>query len=88
MACGVPAESWRTWERDNVQPRGYLEIVHKIAEASGADYDWLLDGRRSSPSPDGGVTAGLRPNGGTQSHPAASRAYVPLFYALPELVAA
>jgi transcriptional regulator with XRE-family HTH domain len=49
-ACGLPVQSWRGWERDHMQPRRYLEVCRTIAEATGASYDWLLDGRRF-PSP-------------------------------------
>ncbi|MBM0256383.1 helix-turn-helix transcriptional regulator [Micromonospora sp. 4G55] len=44
--CGVPAESWRTWERDNVAPRNLLDVVEKISNRSGCDYAWLLAGQR------------------------------------------
>jgi transcriptional regulator with XRE-family HTH domain len=48
--CQIPVESWRNWERDHVLPSRYLDVVRTIADATGADYDWLLDGRRF-PSP-------------------------------------
>jgi transcriptional regulator with XRE-family HTH domain len=48
--CQIPVESWRRWERDHRLPRGYVEVCRMIAEATGASYDWLLDGRRF-PSP-------------------------------------
>jgi transcriptional regulator with XRE-family HTH domain len=47
--CGIAPESWRRWERDGRSPTRYLEVVRTIAEATGADYDWLLDGRRFPP---------------------------------------
>jgi transcriptional regulator with XRE-family HTH domain len=50
IACRLPVQSWRGWERDHMQPRRYLEVCRMIAEATGASYDWLLDGRRF-PSP-------------------------------------
>jgi transcriptional regulator with XRE-family HTH domain len=50
IACRLPVQSWRGWERDHTQPRRYLEVCRTIAEATGASYDWLLDGRRF-PSP-------------------------------------
>ena len=31
LACGLPPETWRTWERDNVKPRNYEEVCVKIA---------------------------------------------------------
>jgi transcriptional regulator with XRE-family HTH domain len=46
IACRLPVQSWRGWERDHMQPRRYLEVCRIVAEATGADYDWLLDGRR------------------------------------------
>lgn len=47
LACRVPAESWRTWERDGVVPQGrhYFKICEKIAAATGCDYGWLVDRR-------------------------------------------
>jgi transcriptional regulator with XRE-family HTH domain len=48
--CRIAVESWRNWERDHVLPSRYLDVVRTIADATGADYDWLLDGRRF-PSP-------------------------------------
>lgn len=45
-ACDIPVQSWRAWERDNVTPRNYTEIVWQIAERAGCDYGWLLDGPR------------------------------------------
>ncbi len=47
--CRIAVESWRNWERDHVLPSRYLDVVRTIAEATGADYDWLLDGRRFPP---------------------------------------
>jgi hypothetical protein len=44
LACDVPPESWRTWERDGVEPRGLTRIARKISEATGCDYGWLVDG--------------------------------------------
>jgi hypothetical protein len=46
-ACGVPAETWRTWERDGVMPRNYTEICDRIAQVTGADFIWLLTGNRT-----------------------------------------
>jgi hypothetical protein len=43
-ACGLPTESWRTWERDGVEPRGLTRIARQIADRSGCSYPWLLDG--------------------------------------------
>lgn len=46
VECGVPPESWRTWERDGVVPRRIVEIAGLIAERTGCDYGWLLAGPR------------------------------------------
>jgi hypothetical protein len=43
-ACGLPPESWRTWERDGVEPRGLTRIARQISEKAGCDYGWLVDG--------------------------------------------
>jgi hypothetical protein len=51
IACGVPPESWRTWERDHVLPRKYAEVCQRISDATGADRDWLLRGSQASQSP-------------------------------------
>lgn len=40
--CGLPPESWRTWERDGVQPNRILEIAAIISRRTGCDYAWLL----------------------------------------------
>ena len=37
-ACGIPVQSWRTWERDGVTPRNIVEIADTIAERTGCDY--------------------------------------------------
>ena len=50
LACGMPVESWRSWERDNVLPRRYLETCAQIAAAAGCDYGWLVDRRPSGSS--------------------------------------
>lgn len=46
LACGIPAESWRTWERDGITPRRIVEMAGLIADATGCDYGWLLAGPR------------------------------------------
>jgi hypothetical protein len=47
---GVPAASWRAWERDGAMPRRQVEIAGLIAERTGCDFMWLLAGRRDSTS--------------------------------------
>jgi hypothetical protein len=66
LACGLPPESWRTWERDGVQPRGLVDIAEKIADRVGCDFDWLLrgqrvPGRRGRQSTDGILAVAGRP---------------------------
>lgn len=46
LACGLPPESWRTWERDGVTPRRVVEIAAKIADRTGCDFGWLLEPKR------------------------------------------
>lgn len=46
IACGLPAESWRTWERDGVTPRRVVEVASIISARTGCDYGWLLAGNR------------------------------------------
>lgn len=48
IACGLPPESWRTWERDNVMPRNYPNICRQIAERTGCDLSWLMGVRARS----------------------------------------
>lgn len=43
-ACGIPPQSWRTWERDGVEPRGLTRIARQISGKTGCDYGWLVDG--------------------------------------------
>ena len=43
LACGLPVETWRTWERDNVKPRNYTEVCDRIAEHTRCDLGWLLN---------------------------------------------
>jgi hypothetical protein len=42
--CGVPAESWRSWERDGRSPRNLAEVAQKIANRTGCDPAWLALG--------------------------------------------
>lgn len=44
VACGIPPESWRTWERDNVAPRRLVEMATLIANRTGCDFYWLIAG--------------------------------------------
>lgn len=44
IECGIPPESWRTWERDNVTPRRVVDISTLIAQRTGCDLGWLIAG--------------------------------------------
>ena len=49
LACGIPVQSWRGWERDGRQPRDYLETCRKIADETGCDLLWLTGLERPAP---------------------------------------
>lgn len=46
-ACGIPTETWRSWESrtDAALPRKAVERVRQIVAVTGVDLDWLLLGR-------------------------------------------
>lgn len=44
VACGLPVESWRNWERDGMEPRRLITIAMTIATRTGCDYLWLVHG--------------------------------------------
>jgi hypothetical protein len=44
LACGLPPENWRRWERDGIEPRRLTTIAMTIATATGCDYLWLVHG--------------------------------------------
>jgi hypothetical protein len=44
VACGLPAENWRRWERGGAEPRRLVTIAMTISSASGCDYLWLVHG--------------------------------------------
>jgi hypothetical protein len=48
LACGIPQQSWRTWE-SGVMPHGsrYFDVCGNIAATTGCDYGWLVDRRPS-----------------------------------------
>jgi hypothetical protein len=73
IACAVPVESWRTWERDNVQPRNFTVIARRIAERTGCDYGWLVDGQRLAGRPAISLTLERMPERATPERVAATR---------------
>lgn len=42
--CGLPVQSWRTWERDGVAPNRLVTIAMAISQRTGCDYLWLVHG--------------------------------------------
>ena len=42
-ACGVNDQTWRNWEAGR-SPRKFEDVCHKIADASGCSYLWLMAG--------------------------------------------
>lgn len=51
LACGIPQQSWRSWE-SGTMPHGsrYFAVCAQIARATGCDYGWLVDRRPSGAS--------------------------------------
>jgi hypothetical protein len=47
VACGLPVESWRGWERDNRLPRDYATVCRKIADRTGVNLVWLMGADRA-----------------------------------------
>lgn len=44
LACGIPPESWRGWERDGALPRDLVAVARKISDATGCGESWLISG--------------------------------------------
>lgn len=42
--CDVDDQSWRNWEKGPGKPRDYPTICRQIANATGANYEWLMVG--------------------------------------------
>jgi len=55
--CGIPPQSWRTWELDGTSPREIVTIARQIADRTGVDYLWLLLGEQGSQTGQVGVAA-------------------------------
>jgi hypothetical protein len=73
LACQLPQESWRSWERDNRQPRDFQSICEKIAARTGCDLFWLMTGRGYSDQRSGPV----RPGDTSQDPRSDTRRYSP-----------
>lgn len=41
LACGLPVESWRNWQRDGRMPRDYMAVCAAIARRTDVDLSWL-----------------------------------------------
>ena len=52
IACGLPVESWRNWERDGRLPRDLFSVCRAVSERTGADLGWLM-GLMSTGGPSG-----------------------------------
>jgi hypothetical protein len=59
VACGLPVESWRSWERDGRVPQRIVEVAGIIADRSGCNYEWLLSGPSRSTHRSGEMRGGL-----------------------------
>lgn len=55
LACGFSQQSWRGWELQGHDPRGFAEVAERIAERTGIDEYWILTGKER---PAGGPTGG------------------------------
>lgn len=94
VACGLPPESWRQWERDNVTPRKIVEITAIIAGATGCDRMWLLlgsdgDRRRYAEPKNGPQTTPIKPRAigrPSPERPSAGRPPRPRIHKLPVAV--
>jgi hypothetical protein len=42
VACGLPVESWRNWERDGRLPRDLMGVGQAVSARSGCDLGWLI----------------------------------------------
>lgn len=72
LACGIPPQSWRTWE-GGVMPHGsrYFAVCDQIARTVGCDYGWLVDRRPSGTAQAtvSKIAAKLRPIAGEGTDP-------------------
>jgi hypothetical protein len=52
LACGLPVESWRGWERDGRLPRDLITVGRAISSRTGCNLGWLVgmaDGGQGGP---------------------------------------
>lgn len=71
LACRIPEASWRSWE-NGAHPRDVVGICHSIADQTGCDFFWLVDGQPGpgGPSFQGPDTAGELPRTESNRQPA------------------
>jgi hypothetical protein len=60
VACGLPTESWRSWERDGRMPQRLTEIAGIISDRTGCDFGWLVAGPRMAGNGGGSVSPNHR----------------------------
>ncbi len=53
LACGFSQQSWRGWELQGHDPRGFADVVARISERTGIDEYWLLTGKELPTGPGG-----------------------------------
>ncbi|WP_354187842.1 helix-turn-helix transcriptional regulator [Arthrobacter sp. UYCu712] len=53
LACGFSQQSWRGWELQGHDPRGFAEVAERISERTGIDEYWILTGKEQSAGPGG-----------------------------------
>ena len=53
LACGFSQQSWRGWELQGHDPRGFAEVAERIAKRTGIDEYWILTGKELSTGPGG-----------------------------------
>lgn len=53
VACGLPTESWRSWERDGRTPQRLVEVASIIADRTGCNLGWLIAGPRMAVGAEG-----------------------------------
>ena len=51
FACRLPQASWREWELSHREPRAFVAVAEKIAEATGIDDYWILTGHERHQAP-------------------------------------
>jgi hypothetical protein len=66
--CAIPVQTWRTWERDGMVPRNYINACMKIAGVTGVDLNWLAVGPHPAVTNASTEDAGVTTHGYTKYH--------------------